>query len=443
MLFIVPEAQPQKPEPKAMLPQKEAQNPPASGLSQALGSWIHEHKGITDSNPVGYTAYQFLRSAVAAAPYGVSMAATWLAFEKMGQYGAKLAETETKGSTSEIFGRRLAQFVRTPAVRSSAMIGTSFSLYRGTSKIGKWVNDSLFNEKDTEAQTVSKLEQLPSALWGKICEVMPAEIHSTPVAAIVLGFMVNAFHAPPALGKALESCKGKGFDHFWKEVIVNPETKFVEHAAINTIGYSLFFELGDRRFKDKQISRGMWSGDAHSIGSKSRSSPSLITKEESLAAVDTKPKDPDREESEHNNDTLSVLTSEPSTVRFALRRVVPTAVGISAYTAFKMRGAPLVVGKFIAADRGKRALQSVSDIPLHSWREGAATSLFFMIPFVTDKYVKWYDNFVNGLEEMVSGRKAEQASQIVPENPDLVQQKHRELKDQLDQKEQSKGMAIS
>ncbi len=439
----MPEAQTQKPEPNAPPAKAQPQSAPAGALSQSLGAWIHEHKGITDSNPVGYTVYQFLRSAAAAAPYGVSMAATWLAFDKMGKYGGHLAETALKGSATEIFGSRLKQFATTPAVRSSAMIGTSFSLYRGTSKIGKWVNDSLFNEKDSEAQTVQKLEQLPSAVWGKICEVLPAEIHSTPVAAIVLGFMVNAFHAPPALGKALESCKGKGFDHFWKEVIVNPETKFVEQAAINTMGYSLFFELGDRRFKDKQISRGMWSGQAHSIGSKSRSSPSLTTHEENLSAVDSKPKDLDREESEHNNDTLSALTSEPSTVRFALRRVVPTALGISAYTAFKMRGAPLILGKFTAAEKGSRALEKVSDIPFHAWREGAATSLFFMIPFVTDKYVKWYDNLVNGLEEMVSGRKAPQAPVVEPENRDIIQHKHRELKDQLDQKEQGKGMAIS
>lgn len=437
--------QTQRPEPKAPLPKVEPQSAPAGALSQSLGSWIHEHKGITDSNPVGYTVYQFLRSAAAAAPYGVSMAATWLAFEKMGKYGGHLAETALKGSTSEIFGTRLKQFCTTPAVRSSAMIGTSFSLYRGTSKIGKWVNESLFNEHDTEAQTVQKLEQLPSALWGKICEVMPAEIHSTPVAAIVLGFMVNAFHAPPALGKALQSCKGKGFDHFWKEVIVNPETKFVEHAAINTIGYSLFFELGDRRFKDKQISRGMWSGEAHSIGSKSRSSPSLTSKDDMLspAAPDAKQGDDERVGSEHNNDTLSLLTSEPSTMRFALRRVVPTAIGISAYTAFKMRGAPLILGKFTAADKGSRALEKVSDIPFHAWREGAATSLFFMIPFVTDKYVKWYDNLVNGLEEMVSGRKAPESPAVAPESRDVIQHKHRELKDQLDQKEQGKGMAIS
>lgn len=421
----------------------------AGAVSRAIGHWIHEHKDFTDKNPIGYTGYQYLRSALASVPYGLSMAGTYLGFEHLAKYGEKLAGNSMDklsvppGGAKANFGYRLAQFTRSPAVLASAMIGTSFSLYRGTSKIAKWVNESLFNPEDTEAQTVEKVHNLPKAIWGKIGEVAPAEINSTPVSAIVLGFLVSSFKAPKALDVAIsanKAMKGQGFakrfDHFWKEIVRNPETRFVEQSAINTIAYSLFFELGDRRFKDKQVSRGLWSGNPHSIGSGNKSNPSLV--ENPLAAKDLVP-DPDQEIAVHSrvNDKLAFLTSEPSVPRFFLRRVLPTAVGITAYTAFKFRGAPLVLGKF------SEGLKTVKDIPTHAWREGAATSLFFMIPLVTDKYAKWYDNFVNGLEEMVSGKRTPQAPEVDEKHMEKMKHNFQELREKIDEKERKSSPAIS
>jgi len=431
-------------------------NPPGA-TATAIGHWIHNHKTITDTNPVGYTVYQVIRSALACIPYGVSMATTWFGFEKAARFGTKLSETASSPVAKE-FGYRLAQFTSSRPVRTSAMVATSFSLYRGTSKIGKWVNESLFNPKDTEEQTIKEVQQLPGAVWGKIKEVMPAELASTPVAAVVLGFVTSVFD-PTKVPKEFIGSKagmqaamkeGKGLEYFGKVVFSRP-SRFVEQAAINSIGYSLFFELGDRRFKDKQISRGLWGGDSHSIGSQSKSSPSLLSDppiDGNLKKGDTFSYDfADPEErhtkapvaSPHDSDKLSLLTSEPSSVRFLFRRVVPTAIAITGYTAFKFRGAPMFLGPMA------EGLETVKDLPRASWREGAATTLFFMIPFVTDKYVKWYDNLVNGLEERISGKKIEDKGihekVLPPEDGHRVKKNYEDLRRALDEKEHGTSLA--
>lgn len=429
---------------------------PPGALATHVGKWIHRNKGITDTNPIGYTIYQFARSAVASVPYGVSMAATWLVFQKTGSYGKKLSETAKNPSTKE-FGRRLLQFTSSPAVRASAMIGTSFSLYRGTSKLAKWVNESLFNPNDSEEQTIKEVHNLPSNLWKKVKEVTPAEVNSTPVSAVVLGFIVSYFKGGKKFEKATENATKAGMElarkegrawQFFKEKVYAKETNFVEQAAINTVGYSMFFELGDRRFKDKQISRGMWSGDAHALGSSSRSNPSLL--EKPLSPDGTLQADDKGmskyEPSPHVNDKLFFLTSEPSVPRFFFRRVVPTGIGMTAYTAFKFRGAPMFLGHFAkAADNETVTLKKWSHIPKHAWREGAATSLFFLIPFVTDKYVKWYDNFVNGLEAKVSGKKEPNLlmkdNPIAPEDRPRIQHNNEKLLSKLNEKERGAMVA--
>lgn len=424
-----------------------------SNFALSLGHWIDQHRDITSKNPVGYTAYQIARSAIACVPYGFSMAGTWLGFQNLHEAGAKMAGvdvakivdksaliTDAKKGFKGKFGYRMAQFTGPNPVRVATMIATSFSLYRGTSKLGKWTNDYLFDKDDTEQQTVEKIKDYPSVLWGKIGEVAPAEFNSTPVSAIVLGFLVAAFSPPAHLGKAFTenvAMKGQGFakrhEHFWKEMIRNPNAKFFEQTAINTIAYSLFFELGDRRFKDKQISRDLWAGKSHSIGSGSKSNPSLVTEDmdndENIEAI--------KNES-HANDKLSILTSEPSAVRFALRRVLPTAVGITAYTAYKMRGAPLMVGKFT------EGFKTAKDIPIQAWREGAATSLFFVVPWVTDKYAPVFDKFVNGLEDMVSGKKPKDAQEFAPQEQKHIDHKLQDLQQRLDKKEMEKdGVAAA
>lgn len=446
---------PALPEPHKQVQKPDEVDPAAGGFARSVGSWIYHHKKFTDTNPFGYTAYQFTRSAFASIPYGVSMAATWLGFQKATEFGKGLEESKTAGAAIKQFGMRLRQFTEPGPVRLSAMVATSFTLYRATSKIGKWVNESLTDPDNTEAQTINKVHELPKAIWGKIGEVMPAEMSSTPISAIVLGFVLSNYK-PAAIvgtraGMKAALAEGKGLEYFNK-VVWGPGTKFVEHSAIGAIGYSLFFELGDRRFKDKQLARGMWGGEPHSIGSHNKSSPSLREEPFNNVTEAEERVNKKRETDPHVNDTLHVLTSEPSVPRFLFRRVLPTAIGITGYTAFKFRGAPMFLGHLAKDDANvNTTLKGLSDIPLHSWREGAATSLFFMIPWVTDKYVKYYDNFVNNLEEMVSGRKSGKGDDkqlikpqpVPPEDAKSIKQNQEALLAQLNEKEQGVGVVLA
>ncbi|MCI5049672.1 MAG: hypothetical protein MRY32_05000 [Rickettsiales bacterium] len=436
---------------------EENASPPThhSAFATNVGTWIHNHKTITDKNPIGYLGYQYIRSCFAAAPYGVSMAGTWLGFQKLQEYGAKMDMNPKLSESQRAFGRRMAQVTAYKPIRAAAMIGTSFSLYRGTSKLGKWVNESLFNPNDDKEKTISEVEHLPENLWHKVKEVAPAEFNATPVSAIVLGFITSAFdpswihpeHIGDQKGMMDAIKQGKGWKYF-ETVALHPKSAFIEHCAINTLGYSLFFELGDRRFKDKQISRGLWGGDAHSIGSGSKSSPSLLEQADEPEPV-VQAKGSKYQRSPTADDKLSLLTSEPSVPRFFFRRVVPTAVGISLYTAFKFRGAPMILGPMV------EGLKSVKDIPRAAWREGAATSLFFFIPAVTDKYVKWYDNFVTDLEEKVSGRRHDKPKdqpknigEVKPvkldaEHAEKVERNHEALLDRLNEKSQTPEASLS
>lgn len=409
--------------------------PMPSAAARSLAEWIHAHKGATSSHPVGYLGYQYVRSAVASVPYGFSMALTYLGFNHLSKKFKAMPSAKRLGSPAYY----ASAFFSEPIMQTGAMIGTSFTLYRATSKIGKWVNEYLFNPEDSLETTIEKVQQLPAMLKEKAKEVYLPEAHSTLISAFVLSALVTIATERGAKGKHLEgvlkdtkaALEKNGYFNwdawkgFWKEGIINPKAEFVPQAAINALGYSLFFELGDRRFKDKQMSRGMWAGRAHSIGSSSKSHPSLLQPTlEGEEQIQPEQSDPSSALSYDDltlkekvgelpagsrmGDTLSVLTSEPSALRFALRRFIPTAIGIAIYTAIKFRAAPLFLGKFKAADvmngRETGALETLRDVPRHAWREGAATSLFFAIPWITDKYAPAFDKVVNSMEAAVSGR---------------------------------------
>ena len=417
-----------------------------SDRARALGEWIHTHKDVTSNNLFGYTGYQFLRSAVAAVPYGFSMAATWLTFDKLAGVAGRAEETAKAAGKAGTMGKYAKMYLTSPVMRTSAMVGTSFSLYRATSKIAKWTNEYLFDPEDSLETTIDKVEHLPAELKKKMSEVYLPEFHSTLVSSMVLGGLVGyanlatvsptnpgpdgkpvGEHFNKAMGETKKLLGGnysfnqKGWSHFWKEAIANPKSNFVAQTALFSLAYSLFFDLGDRRFIAKQQTRGMWEGKFNVIGDGSKANPSLLQgmlhedgDVEAVGAGGTASVQPEEAnggeqsaledklgelpEGSRMGDKLSVLTSEPSALRWGLRRFVPTAVGITGYTALKFRAAPLFLGKFTEGLKGWK------DVPLHAWREGAATSLFFMIPFVSDKYAPVFDKTVNKLEAAVSGR---------------------------------------
>lgn len=386
------------------------------GVAKSVAHWIHQHPQAHKSSFVGFTTYQFVRSAVAAIPYGLSMAGVLAGFTKMESKGAELAAKQGASALTQRFGRGLNGFAAFGPAKWSALIGASFTFYRGTSKLGKWMTEYLFNPKDSEARTAEKVSDLPGEAWRKIKEIAPAESASTPISAVVLGFMTQAFKKPdPDKLKATINGATHSFDWTRENFkalpnwgarfkvmghsIVHPNAKFIPQAAINTLGYSLFFELGDRLFKDVQIRRGVWAGEHNSIKAL-KAAPDEYEQGIKESADSKKPKFEDGAlqaipEKHH----YAFFNSEPSLGRFIFRRVLPTAVGITAYTAVKMRWASMFGNNF-AYDKGI----SLKEFGKKAWGEGAATSLFFLIPIVAEPCEKFYDAFFERKEKIAQAK---------------------------------------
>lgn len=373
--------------------------PKTHDTASKLSHWIHQHPNAT-KNVVGYTVYQGIRGAIAGIPYGISMAGTLGAMVGLERLGGQLAKSEAN-TLAHSFGKRLEQFAKFPAVRSSTMIATSFTLYRGTSKLGKFVHDQMFDPKDSEEQTAEKIRHIGRDTIQRAKDNAPAGLASTPVAAFVLGSVGATFQKPAAdklvndAGRSLDwthgnykAAKAAGKAEgklLLKEVITHPNAKFVEQAAINTLGYSLFFEMGDRLFKDRQIARGKWPGENYSI-KPAKASPEIDDAKDGTQPIKV-------EEHRPAKGKYSFFTDEPSVGRFIFRRMLPTAVSITAYTAFKFRHAYMHLGD-LAVKPGKILPQ----IPGLAKTEITAVLWFAMIPYVAEKWEKLYDGFFDKLE---------------------------------------------
>lgn len=389
---------------------------PPSETARSIGHWIHTHKDIPHKGGAGFLGYQVVRSAIASIPYGISMASTLAVFTGMERAGARMVESAAKRGETSASGAALHRFATFGPVKLSALVATSFTLYRGTSKTVKWLTEYLFNPRDSEEKTVAKVRDLPNETWRKIKEIGPAEASSTPIAAVALGFVASAFHKggypakvdgqwqvkgaiPHELDWTRDNFKNtKGFGPKAKllgSVIVHPKARFIEQALINTIGYSLFFEIGDRLYKDRQIKRGIWAGDAHSTKAL-KATPDAF--EEGIQRQ--RDDDQDRKYADSakvalpSHGRFSALTDEPTVTRFVFRRVLPTFVGITAYTAFKFRHSYMFLGDF---DYKKGPI--LKNLPKLAGIEGLATSLFFLIPWVSEPWEKRYDAFADKLEK--------------------------------------------
>lgn len=421
---------------------------------EAIGKWIHRHKDLPQKSFLGFTAYQYIRSALASIPYGISMATTLAAFTKLDLIGKSMQADTAASGFKKSFGARLSQFSTFNAFRVSALVATSFTLYRGTSKLVKWLTEYLFNPKDSEQRTIEKVHDLPSETIRKVKEIAPAEVSSTPVAALVLGFVTHAFNKA---GVTEKNAKGvwelknsipneidwvhknfkdaKGWSGKWgalKNALFHPKARLLEQSLIFGLGYSLFFELGDRLFKDKQIRRGVWAGENHSIKALKATPDDFQQGIEKQQEESQKGKYADSARAEKpNHEPYSAFTQEPSLTRFALRRVLPTMAGIAAYSAFKFRHAYMLMGDF--AYNAKEPL--LKQLPKIALIEGVATSLFFIVPFIAEPWEKMYDSFFSKLQKKANDNK------VGPENvsqqpvPEHIQKNFAALSDALDKKE--------
>ena len=129
------------------------------------------------------------------------------------------------------------------------------------------------------------------------------------------------------------------------------------------------------------------------------------------------------------------FTSEPGVGRFLFRRVLPTAVGITAYTAAKMRWGTMLGNNF-SYNATEPLLKKIPEL---AWGEGLATSLFFLIPIVSEPYEKAYDAFFSKKEKVAQLKDHMKASPEVYAQPINAHQmqKHEELLARLNAKEKA------
>ncbi len=426
---------------------------PATARQVAIGKWVHRHAHATDGIG-GFLGYQIIRNSLAAIPYGVATAATWMGLEKLAERSsAKFVATQAeKGVAAEA---ALAQLQKTPTtmmrfarspIRDVAMIAAGFTLFRGTLKVVRYMKERLFNPNHTEEQTIQEVQNVGSNLKETLKEVAPAEVASTPVAAFALGFG-RRFWNPKAylepLGKdaakySVTGLFGKGFAALqkadpqytrWqhiKNVFSKPGGYWAE-AAIIAASFVPFFELGDRRYKDAQVARGVWLNDPASLVRKSdeQAKMELAASHDLINARDTPSHTPDAvQKSAESLKATGHLrpTDAPTFTCFVMRRVVPTCLGIGAYVAGK-RLAYLGLGTMPEHYVANKWLSSLAKMAVV---EGLATSLFWINASVVDKYEPWYD-------------KTFKDSKPVPMSDPEIRRRYEELKERLDAKERDRN----
>ncbi len=385
----------------------------ASQSDVEWGKWVHKHKNATESLG-GFLGYQIIRNALAAIPYGVATAGVWLGMEKIAE------KTADKNPN-------IASAMRSP-LRDVVMIAAGFTLFRGTLKVVRFMKERLFNPAHTEEQSIQEVQNFKENLKDTFREVAPAEVASTPAAAIALG-IGRRFWNPAAfiekatgvVGKSDEVRKAAVNQHAvtglfkssyhggnrWEHIkrVFGKKGGYLQEAGIVAASFVPFFELGDRRYKDAQVSRGIWLNDPTSLVRKSdeQAKAELV---EGAAYIDSQKPD------NHVTDSTSRIqndlvrksaeslhatghlrpTDAPTFGCFAMRRVVPTFMGIGAYVAGK-RLAYLGMGTIPENyNVNKKGLGGfLSNLGKIALIEGAATSLFWLNSSVIDKFEPWYD----------------------------------------------------
>lgn len=443
---------------------------PAPMATNSFAQWAYTHKDFT-KKPVSYLGYQFVRSIAAAIPYGVAMAAVHHGFSGAALKGTNVGLTAkeiekgglkaldalghayTKQNMGAVIGRNVARLANSP-VKDAAQIGLAFSFFRTTGGAVKAVRDKIFNDKNTPEDTQREVSHAGKTFAHTFAKQLPFELGSVPIAALVLGFMNATFAYPKDMAPIRNKAKP-----YWGQVadMWSPKAKLLQHAATWTISYSLFFLLAESLAKDIQLRKGTWKGHPNSLKAapdETVGGPPVIRGSKDGTF---------RFEGQHENDdqpdltkpqpkpAFPMITAEPSIGRFIFRRVLPVAVGISAYAALK-RAAYLKVGGPMEAIDG-----TVNGVGGHlkrfgsnAWREGAATTMFFTLWAATDAWGSAFDKFFEKLQHQNKQQIAAKANDNAPvvgasnAGPALTPhqvQKYDELLARVNAKEQTSGRA--
>ena len=381
---------------------------------------------------------------------------------------AKVWEPGLRGS----IGRTMMRLTNSP-LNAAVQIAVGFTMYRFTGSVVKNVRDRIMNEKNTPEQTIAEVKHAPKTILETIKINWPAESTGTPIAALVLGFMSAAF--VPSMAPIRDRTK-----KFINQVgeLWSPKSKLLQNAGVWTASYSLFFLLAESLFRDKQLQRGHWKGHPNSLkngpddtvggpGAVTYTPPGADGTPAKLVTVaDTDQKvDDDLAKDSHEQLRFPGLTGEPSIGRFLIRRILPVAVGISAYAALKRVGyiasipLPGIKHNYMAdveknipgalngpmeqlsvkmterlaveGDKVKTVANHAKFYLKNAYREGKATAMFGALWAATDAWGTFYDKFVHNLQ------KPENA---VPLN-EHQQGKHAEMLVRLNEKDKAQGRA--
>jgi hypothetical protein len=425
-----------------------AVSPPEAYLARpsAMGDFLYRHRKIAD-NPAGHVGFQIIRNMLAAIPYGIATAAVWEGFEKIA--------ARTGKATAGTFGSAINGISRSP-VRDIAMIATGFTLYRGTLKYVRIMKEHLFNPDYTREDADRAAQNIGKKSKETLVEIAPAEINSTPIGAIALGIGrryldgIKEYGARGAADKIVGSTliqkidgvmpashtngaqpamfglfkEGKFWPHFTdsnnftlfkQKVIGRASLPFVE-AAVFIGAFLSFFEVSDRIYKDVQVRRGVWNNEDNAIGRIPPEVAAVKTAHEKAQGLD---KDADYQLKKHGfgKHTEVFGKSDPNLLRWGFSRLLPTVLGIGAYT-FTKRASYAAMGHFTGKNTfWKRALV-----------EGAATSTFFVMTTSNDFFETLWKKWFEPKNEM---------QKLTPEqshNFAILQQK-------LDEKYRGKGVA--
>ena len=408
----------------------------ASPLAQSVGHFIHTHRNVTHG-PLTFIPYEFTRAAAASVPYGFGMAFWHHAFTAT---KAATQGMEEVAGLKGLLGRNTHRFASSP-MSAVFQIATGFTMYRFTGGTVKAMRNKLFDQdpNKTEAQTVYDVQHLWDHIKDHTKVNWKPEAGSTPWGALVLGFGAANVPVFAEVYKDADKVKhwvGEGgkLSKLWMQ----PKAKLIQNAAVFSVAYATFFEMSERLFKDIQVKRGLHNGYPNSTEQNHNErvgAPVGLAEHEAASAfgnavaerLEGKEQPTNTVETPHHiSNTAHGMGDDPSIRRLVMRQLLPTAVGISAYAAMKRVGYAAVGGPMKAVDKAMLENASAGEHVKHflgnSWREGAATSMFFTLWAAHDIMKPAYD------------RMLEKKNGINGVAPDHVSRNYNELLNQLDKK---------
>lgn len=371
-----------------------------SGVAGSVGSFIHNNKNwMTNRNPVGNYGYHYLRSALACVPYGLMCGLVFAGNSHIKKLGSLTPEV------GEI-NKGWAAWTQHPLfdfVAQSAMIGTAFTLYRTTSFAGRRFYERVFNAENAEQRTIDELKAAPVNFIDDWRQNFDIQSHSVPWAALSLGGVAVLGKQASSLPQLVEAAK-----HFKKieptfGVLKKPlfsltKPEIINWVGINTVAYSIFFEIADQ------------------LGKRRRERAGIADPTKNINDIDMSKIEPGKvQEILDQPKTYGFFTDDSGAGRWIFRRMLPVAAGVGSYVLMKPKMME-VSSNWVGLNKGLEEAQAIArsrgvDVPgaiasmsgkgnlwQNSFVEGMGTALFANYTFVKDPWERAYDRFFDKLE---------------------------------------------